>query len=95
MVKEGQSLHDRLVGNSNKAKIFFNSVPTVALVDTGSMISTVSHSFYKSLPNRPELYSLSDFGISLDVSVASGHSTLWLIFSISSAQVLTFGQGRK
>ena len=45
---------------------------TSALLDTGSMVSTVSETFYENLPDRPELKSMDDFGI--EITGANGGS---------------------
>jgi hypothetical protein len=37
------------------------------------MVSTVSHSFYQALPNKPILLDLDNFGVDLNVSVANGN----------------------
>ena len=42
-----------------------------ALIDTGSMISTLSEGFYLSMENKPELKSLDAFELS--ITGASGH----------------------
>ena len=79
MVSEGHhetesQFHDRLVGDANISTIVFNQVQTSALLDTGSMVSTVSNSFYQSLSRKPELLNLSDLGLDVSVSVYSGHN---------------------
>lgn len=74
--KQGQNKHvliDRAVGSSNVASVVFHYVNTTGLIDTGSMVSTVSHSFYQSLPNKPPLIDLSELNIDLNVSVANGN----------------------
>ena len=50
MVNEGHrettpQFHDRLVGDANTSSIVFHQAKTLALLDTGSMVSTVSNSF--------------------------------------------------
>ncbi|MCW4290851.1 MAG: retropepsin-like domain-containing protein, partial [Candidatus Thiodiazotropha taylori] len=46
-----------------------NGAETTALVDSGSMITTISEEFYKTLSPRPKLYS-----IELEIQGAGGHA---------------------
>ena len=55
-----------MVGESNKSVIMVQIMS--ALIDSGSMISTISLSGYKTLSDKPELRDIS----SLEVSVADG-----------------------
>ena len=70
MSKEQSDLRNNLVGPANEADILIHNVQANALIDTGSMVTTISQSFYLSLPFRPQLLSLDDFGI--DISIADG-----------------------
>lgn len=63
---------ERLVGSSNQSNIVICGVKTSGLVDTGSMVTSISESFYNSLNPQPELHSISELGISLSVLGASG-----------------------
>ena len=65
-------LKQNLIGKANESLVLLNGQEVDALVDSGSMITTVSESFYRSLPNKPTLQELQ---ILLDISVADG-STL-------------------
>jgi hypothetical protein len=68
-VNQGQALKSNFVGKSNESSILFHGLEANALIDSGSMITTVSESFYNSLPNKP---SLRDLKMLLDISVADG-----------------------
>ena len=57
-----------MVGESNKSVIMVQDQIMSALIDSGSMISTISLSGYKTLSDKPELRDIS----SLEVSVADG-----------------------
>lgn len=59
-----------LIGESNEIMIEIQSEKMNALIDSGSMVSTISLTGYKSLENQPELKTLSNLG--LEVSVADG-----------------------
>lgn len=59
------SLFDRIVGSANESTIYINGVETSGLIDTGSMITSVSESFYKSMSPLPRLYDMTDFGLSI------------------------------
>lgn len=50
-----------MVGHSNEADVVINNQQAVALLDSGSMVTTLSHSFFLSLDPIPELLDLSDF----------------------------------
>ena len=58
-----------LIGKSNEATIFLHGKEANALIDSGSMITTVSESFYKTLPDRPPLEDLQTL---LHITVADG-----------------------
>ena len=52
-----RATHHTLIGTSNEANVHVNGVSTVALLDTGSSVSTISQSFYethlKEIPLQP------------------------------------------
>ena len=62
---------DKLCGTANVTNLVINDESSKALIDTGSTISTVSRSFYKSMSNMPQLHSLGNI---LDIEGATGHS---------------------
>lgn len=63
---KGQTdLLDRLVGSTNESEVLVNGCKTTALIDTGSMVTSVAHSFYKSLMPSPQLYEMSDFELTV------------------------------
>ena len=80
-------MRDKLVGPTNEAHILLHNVQANALIDSGSMVTTISQSLYMSLPCRPPLLSLDDFGI--DVSIADG-STLNVLGYIETNISLPF-----
>lgn len=59
------SLLERMVGSSNEGDIVICGVKTIGLIDSGSMITSVSESFYDSLQPQPVLHDISDFGLSV------------------------------
>ena len=59
------SLFERIVGSSNEGEIFVNGLKTSGLIDTGSMITSVSEQFYNSMDPVPELHDLDEFGLSV------------------------------
>ena len=63
-----------LIGSSNTSEVMVHGLPAVALVDSGSMVSTVAVSFYQSLPDKPPLQELSTLGVDINVAVANGSS---------------------
>ena len=70
-------LKQNLIGKANESLVLLNGQEVDALVDSGSMITTVSESFYRSLPNKPTLQELQ---ILLDISVADGSKLNYLGF---------------
>ena len=62
------SLMDRLVGRSNDAEVIINGILTNALLDTGSMVTTMTESFYQQLADGLILHDLKN----LVVNTADG-----------------------
>ena len=73
LLKDHPSLPTNLIGPSNETTIVINKTQVPALIDSGSMVSTISHSCYLSLRYQPSLYSIDSLG--LQVNIANG-STL-------------------
>ena len=69
-----------LVGSSNESEIIVNGTSSKAVIDTGSMISTIGLSFFKSLKPLSIMSRLSDF--SLDISSANGSKVPYLGYSL-------------
>ena len=63
-------LIDRFLGSRNESEVEICGTKCHALIDTGSMVTTMSQRFYDSLSTKPELLSLDIF--QLDVRVAGG-----------------------
>ena len=51
---------DRIVGSANESEILINGVKTSGLIDTGSMVTSVSEDFYTSLKPLPKLHLITD-----------------------------------
>ncbi|KAK3088701.1 hypothetical protein FSP39_022540 [Pinctada imbricata] len=63
---KGQTdLFDRLVGSTNESEVFVNGCKTMALIDTGSMVTSVSYSFYEKLMPSPELHDMREFELTV------------------------------
>ena len=58
----------KMVGPANVGRILICGVETTGLIDSSSMISTISESFYRSMDPVPELGDTKDFGIDLMVA---------------------------
>ena len=80
-----ESYLKRLVGHSNETTITFNGRETNALVDSGSMITTVTDEFYKSLSPCPILMSFGD--LNLDIKGAGGNQLPYLGYIEAEIQV--------
>ena len=65
-------LVDRLVGSANESEIAICGAKTSGLIDTGSMITSISESFYDFMEHKPVLHDVSELGLSLSVVSANG-----------------------
>lgn len=63
-------LNCKLIGESNEGIVVVQNEQFKALIDSGSMVTTLSISGYNCLQNKPELKELSNLG--LEVTVADG-----------------------
>ncbi|MCG8113688.1 MAG: RNase H-like domain-containing protein, partial [Candidatus Thiodiazotropha taylori] len=54
-----------MVGKANEGKICVCGIRTTCLIDSGSMISSVAESFYKSLDPLLPLHDITEFGLSV------------------------------
>jgi hypothetical protein len=63
-------LYERIVGNANETGVFINGTRCNALLDSGSMISTISDKMVRALNPTPEILQLDNFMLS--INVASG-----------------------
>lgn len=54
-----------MVGAANEGEITICGTNTVGLIDSGSMITSISKSFYESLNPVPELHDITEFGLSV------------------------------
>ena len=61
-----------MVGPSNESKVKVCGEETVCLIDSGSMVTTISEEFYNSLQNKTDLHDMTEF--QLDVYGANGCS---------------------
>jgi hypothetical protein len=57
---------NRLVGDSNVSSVTVCGVETSGLIDTGSMITSISEEFYQSLQSLPVLHDITEFGLSVE-----------------------------
>jgi hypothetical protein len=63
---------NRLIGSANEHQVVINGVPFKSLLDSGSMVTTMSHTAFQSLNPKVILHSLDSLGLNL--SVADGSS---------------------
>ena len=68
---EGQNILDNLVGGSNQSEVIVQGQEFNALIDTGSMVTTIAESAYHSLNHKPVLHSLDDLGFNLSIADGS------------------------
>lgn len=77
-----------LIGSANETSVFINGTLTKCLLDTGSMITTISESFFRSLDPKPTLCQLADF--SLDITGANGSKLPYLGYSVLDVSFPSF-----
>ena len=64
------TLVSRMVGSRNESEILINGQKCLALIDTGSDITTICQEFYDKMEPKPKLLDMSDF--KLNITGASG-----------------------
>ena len=69
---EADSFVHRLVGSANEHSVVVNGSSFKCLLDSGSMVTTISQSAYQSLNPKVSLHPLDNLGLTL--SVADGSS---------------------
>lgn len=72
----GLSLLNRMVGDSNMTEVYLQGTSHQALIDSGSMVTTMSKSCYDNLTHKPSLFTLDKLG--LQVSLADGSNLEYL-----------------
>ena len=78
-----------MVGPANTGRIKICGTETTGLIDSGSMITTVSKSFYESLNPVPELSDCNDFG--LTVYGANGSRLAYCGYIVAEVSVPNMG----
>ena len=68
----------RIIGSINESFIFINGQKCTALIDTGSVVTTIYEEFYNSMNPRPELRDMSNFD--LNITGVSGSSIPYIGF---------------
>ena len=53
----------RMIGSKNEIEVLINGQEYMALIDSGSDISTIGLGFYENMNPKPELMSMSDFNL--------------------------------
>ena len=74
---KGQTLKPELIGAANESVVVLHGRDVKALIDSGSMINTVSESCYNSIPDKPPV---QDLKMLLDITVADGSKLKYLGF---------------
>lgn len=77
---------ERLVGHGNVTEVTVNGVETLAVVDTGSMLTTINADLYSQLGPKPAIRSLENFN--LRVTEANGHKVPYLGYVKLGVRVL-------
>lgn len=65
-----------MIGESNVSQIVIEGIETKGLIDTGSMVTTITEQFYNNMEPRPELLPLEDFD--LEITAANGTNIPYL-----------------
>ena len=74
-----------MIGHSNESKVKVCDKETICLIDSGSMVTTISEKFYNSLQNKPELHDITEF--QLDVYGANGGSLPYIGYVEAKVEV--------
>ena len=69
---------EKMIGPENIGKVIICGLEVNGLIDSGSQITSVSESFYRSLNPLPKLGDTKDFGIDLTVYGANGSQLAYL-----------------
>ena len=77
-----------MVGPESESDISICGVTTRGLIDSGSMVSSISQWFYESINPTPELRNISDFG--LKITAANGEKIPYIGY-ILAVSVSHFG----
>ncbi|MCG7876441.1 MAG: pol polyprotein, partial [Candidatus Thiodiazotropha endolucinida] len=80
-----------MVGPANVGKIVICGTETTGLIDSGSMVSSISESFYQSMDPVPELGDTKDFGLDLAVYGANGSRLAYLGYIVADVSVPSLG----
>ena len=78
---------DRLVGHANVSSVIIDGKSYKSLLDSGSMVTTMSESAFRSLPSKPSLMNLDSLGLSL--SIADGNSMKYIGYIETSLSILS------
>ena len=81
-----ETVLDRAVGESNETAVLVNNQRFISLIDTGSMVSTISESAYKTFRDKPVLQSLYSLGLKLTMADGSKLSYIGYIEATISLQ---------
>lgn len=77
-----------MVGPENESDISICGVNTRGLIDTGSMVSSVSQLFYESMNPKPELRNIADFG--LKITAANGEKIPYIGYFLAPVSLSHF-----
>lgn len=83
------TLLNRMVGSANEGEINIFGVNTSGLIDSWSMVSSISETFYNSLEPLPELRNITEFGLS--VRSAGGNKLPYKGYIEASVSVPSLG----
>ena len=82
---QSPKLHPRLIGESNKTDILISEIPTTALIDTGSNVSTLSKSFYDNYLQDKPIQPIEEF---INIECADGNCLSYLGYIETEIQPL-------
>ncbi|KAH3713691.1 hypothetical protein DPMN_073488 [Dreissena polymorpha] len=61
-----ETILHRMIGEPILTDIKINRIPVKALIDEGSLISSITEDFYNNMDHKPELNSMDDFELDLN-----------------------------
>jgi hypothetical protein len=76
-----------MIGEASEGEVILNGKVIKALIDTGSMVTTVAANYHKKMDPQPELYPMTDFNLKL--TGANGQSIPFIGYIEASLRLPT------
>ena len=67
--QDKKKISERIIGKGNESEIYIASVKIKALIDTGSMVSTIAEKFLFELNNSRVIYYIDELGLRINTTI--------------------------